>query len=96
MSWEDFKERDDAADNHQAELQKEIDEHADYLISHIPHHSINTFLIDKIGGRCESPGIIDKLFDDDVDFQEWISEVRDELCRRIAVADIEDKYRDRD
>ena len=96
MSWEDFKERDDAADNHQAELQKEIDEHTGYLIRHIPQYSINTFLIGRIDGRMESPGIIDKMFDDDVDFQEWISEVRDELCRRIAVADIEAKYRDRD
>lgn len=94
MSWEDIKERDDAADNHQVKLQKEIDEHADYLISHIPQHSINTFLLGRIGGRMESPGVIDKMFDDDVDFQEWISEMRDELCLRIAMADIKAKYKD--
>lgn len=94
MIWEDIKERDDDLDHLHTQMQKEVDEHMNWLIKHIPHHSINTFLLDKIGGRCESPGIIDKMFDDDVDFQEWISEVREELCLRIAMADIKAKYKD--
>lgn len=100
MAWQPFdtcesiKQSDDDAEFQCQQLDKEIQEHADYLASHIPQHSINSFLLDKIGNRCESRGIIDKLFDDDVNFQEWISEVRDELCLRIATADIEEKYRD--
>lgn len=94
MSWEDIKELDDDLDHLDTQMQKEIDEHTDYLIGHIPQHSINTFLLGRIGGRMESPGIIDKMFDDDVDFQDWISEVRDELCLRIAMADIKAKYKD--
>lgn len=100
MAWEPFdtyesiKQSDDDADAHRQQLDKEIEEHADYLAAHIPQRSINSFLLDKIGNRCESRCIIDKLFDDDVNFQEWVSEVRDELCMRIAMADIEEKYRE--
>lgn len=97
MAWESYEKIKQSADDAEAQrqqLDKEIHEHADYLASHIPQHSINGFLLDKIGSRCESRGIIDTIFDDDVNFQEWISEVRDELCLRIARADIEEKYRD--
>lgn len=100
MAWEQFdtyeeiKQAAEDQETQRQQLDKEIEEHADYLAAHIPQHSINSFLLDKIGNRCESRGIIDKLFDDDVNFQEWISEVRDELCLRIARADIEEKYRD--
>lgn len=95
MAWELFENLKQASEDqeaHRQQLDKEIEEHADYLAAHIPQHSINSFLLDKIGNSCESLGIIDKLFDDDVNFQEWISEVRDELCLHIARADIQEKY----
>jgi len=37
-------------------------------------------------------GTIAKLFGDDK-FQDWIGEVREELCRRVAEADIAEKYK---
>lgn len=98
MAWEPFdtyeriKQSDDDAEAQRQQLDKEIQEHAGYLAAQLQQYKINNFLFDRLNNRCESRGIIDKLFDDDVNFQEWISEVRDELCLRIARADIEEKY----
>ena len=39
--------------------------------------------------------VLSKLFDNDVNFQDWITSVRDEFCRRIAEADLSGYYHDR-
>lgn len=79
------------------ERQQEIDEHAKYLADKIGIGEFESMAITCIGSRMESVPrrVLGQMFEGDVDFQDWITSVRDEFCRRIAEADLKDYYHDR-
>lgn len=95
MNLDDIKAAHDAADQIEIERQREIDNHASYLQKNMPLHKIESALVDCLQSKLDSRMVISNLFDDSVEFQEWIAEVRDELCSRIAEADLKDYYHDR-
>lgn len=77
------------------ERQREIDAHAKYISYKMGIGEFESMAISCIGSRMESVPrrVLSQMFEGDVNFQEWISEVRDEFCHRIAEADIEEKYK---
>lgn len=77
------------------ERQREIDEHAKYLADKMGIGEFESMAITCIGSRMESVPrrVLCQMFEGDVDFQDWITSVRDEFCRRIAEADVKEKYK---
>ena len=98
MTRDNIKDADDKTGQLNAELEAEISAHAEYLSKSLPVCAFENAILTRLASRCESNcrKVMSQLFDNDCDFQEWISCVRDELCRRIAVEDIRSKYRDSD
>lgn len=88
-NFDRVRERDDAEEQARIIDLQQASEHTDYLIAHMPLHKLESALVDCIQSRLNNRNVISKLFDDNVDFQEWIAGVRDELCERIAKSDIE-------
>lgn len=80
-----------------AERQREIDAHAKYLADKMGIGEFESMAIICIGSRMESVPrrVLGQMFEGDVNFQDWITSVRDEFCRRIAEADVNDYYHDR-
>lgn len=97
MTAEDIKERDDTADQVDIERQREVDIHTKYLSDKMGIGEFESMAISCIASRMESVPrrVLSQMFDGDVNFQDWISSVRDEFCRRIAEADLKDYYHDR-
>lgn len=95
MTYDDIEQSKEDQAQIDIERQQEIDEHSSYLASKLPTYKMESMLIDLIQSKLHNRQLISKLFDDDVDFQEWIASVRDEFCRRIAEADVKDYYHDR-
>lgn len=91
MSFEEIKDRNDAIAFWKDIQQKEIDELASELSGAIGEFGMELFVTTRLRGKLNSMGTIAKLFGDD-NFQDWIGEVREELCLRVAEADIEEKY----
>ena len=79
------------------ERQKEIDAHAKYLADKMMIGEFESMAIRCISSRMESVPrrVLGQMFEGDVNFQDWMSSVRDEFCRRIAEADLKDYYHDR-
>lgn len=77
------------------ERQREIDAHAKYLADKMGIGEFESMAITCIGSRMESVPrrVLGQMFEGDVSFQDWITSVRDEFCRRIAEADVEEKYK---
>lgn len=92
MSWEDIKDRDDAVAFWTDIQQKEIDDLASELSEAIGEFGMELFVTTRLRSKLNRPAIIAKLFGDD-GFQEWFGEVREELCRRVANADVAEKYK---
>lgn len=93
MSLDDIKERGDTAAQIDIELQREIDDHAEHLILKMPLHKLESAIVDSIQKWLDNRDVISNLFDNDVNFQEWIAGVRDEMCRRISDADVQETYK---
>jgi hypothetical protein len=92
MSFEEIKDRDDAIAFWNDIQQKEIDDLASELSDAIGEFGMELFVTTRLRGKLSSMGTIAKLFGDDK-FQDWIGDVREELCRRVAEADIAEKYK---
>lgn len=95
MTHDDTEQSKEGQSQIDIERQREIDEHAQYLASKFPTYKLESMLIDLLQSKLENRQSISKLFDDDVDFQDWIASVRDEFCKRIAEADLKDYYHGR-
>lgn len=94
MTAEDIKDRDDALAFWNDIFDKEVDEKARELSEAIGEFGIELFVTTRLHSKLNRPAVIAKLFGDD-GFQDWMSSVRDEFCRRIAEADLKDYYHDR-
>lgn len=94
MSFENSKDALDNQEQFEAELQKETEEHAEYLKHKMKLWKFESMLIDGMQSHLERSKTISVMFGEDCEFQDWISGVRDELCRRIAISDIKEKYKD--
>lgn len=92
MSFEEIKDRDDAIAFWNDIQQKEIDDLASELSGAIGEFGMELFVTTRLRVKLSSMGTIAKLFGDDK-FQSWIGDVREELCRRVAEADIAEKYK---
>lgn len=92
MSFEDIKDRDDAIAFWNDIQQKQIDDLASELSEAIGEFGMELFVTTRLRGKLNSMVTIAKLFGDDK-FQDWIGDVREELCRRVAEADIAEKYK---
>lgn len=97
MTYDDIEQSKEDQAQDGIELQKEIDAHAKYLADKMVIGEFESMAISCIGSRMESVPrrVLGQMFDGDVDFQDWITSVRDEFCRRIAEADLKDYYHDR-
>lgn len=92
MTAEDIKERDDALAFWNDMFDKEVDEKARELSEAIGEFGMEIFVTTRLHSKLNRPAVIEKLFGDD-SFQEWIGEVREELCLRVANADVSEKYK---
>lgn len=92
MTAEDIKERDDAPAFWNDMFDKEVDEKAKELSEAIGEFGMELFVTTRLRSKLNRPAVIAKLFGDD-GFQEWVGEVREELCRRVANADVAEKYK---
>ena len=97
MTYDDIEQAKEDQAKIYIERQREIDAHAKYLADKMGIGEFESMAIDCIGSRMESVPrrVLSQMFDGDVNFQDWISSVRDEFCRRIAEADLKDYYHDR-
>ena len=97
MTYDDIEQSKEDQNQIDIERQREIDEHAKYLADKMGIGEFESMAMSCIGSRMESVPrrVIGQVFEEDVDFQEWITSVRDELCRRIAEADLMDCHHDR-
>lgn len=97
MTYDDIEQSKEDQAQAGIELQKEIDAHAKYLADKMGIGEFESMAISCIGSRMESVPrrVLSQMFDGDVNFQDWISSVRDEFCRLIAEADLKDYYHDR-
>ena len=97
MTYDDIEHSKEDQAQIDIERQREIDEHAKYLADKMGIGEFESMAIICIGSRMESVPhrVIGQMFESNVDFQDWISSVRDEFCRRIAEADLKDYYHDR-
>lgn len=88
---EDIKEQDGALAFWNDMFDKEVDEKGRELSEAIGEFGMELFVTTRLRSKLNRPEVIVKLFGDD-GFQEWIGEIREELCRRVAEADIHEKY----
>lgn len=97
MTYDDIEQSKEDQAQIDIERQREIELHAKYLADKMGIGEFESMAISCISSRMESVPrrVLSQMFDDDVNFQDWISSVRDELCRRIAEADLKDYYHDR-
>ena len=97
MTYDDIEQSKEDQAQIDIERQREIDEHAKYLADKMGIGEFESMAISCICSRMESVPrrVLSQMFDGDVNFQDWISSVRDEFCRRIAEADLKDYYHDR-
>lgn len=95
MTYDDIEQSKEDQAQIDIERQKEIDEHAKYLADKMGIGEFESMAASCISSRMESVPrrVLGRMFEDDVDFQDWITSVRDEFCRRIAEADVEEKYK---
>lgn len=95
MTYDDIEQSKEDQAQIEIESQKEIDAHAKYLADKMGIGEFESMAIRCIGSRMESVPrrVLGHMFEGDVDFQDWIESVRDEFCRRIAEADVEEKYK---
>lgn len=95
MTYDDIEQSKEEQAQIDIERQKEIDEHAKYLADKMGIGEFESMAISCIGSRMESVPrrVLGQMFEGDVKFQDWITSVRDEFCRRIAEADVEEKYK---
>lgn len=95
MTYDDIEQSKEDQAQIDIERQREIDEHAKYLADKMGIGEFESMAISCIGSRMESVPrrVLGHMFEDDVNFQDWITSVRDEFCRRIAEADVEEKYK---
>ena len=96
MTYDDIEQSKEDQTQIDIERQREIDEHAKYLADKMGIGELESMAITCIGSRMESvpSRVLGQMFEGDVDFQDWITSVRDEFCRRIAEADMKDFYHD--
>ena len=94
MTYDDIEQSKEDQAQIDIERQQEIDEHAKYLADKMGIGEFESMAISCIGSRMESVPrrVIGQMFEGDVELQDWITSVRDEFCRRIAEADVEEKY----
>lgn len=95
MTYDDIEQSKEDQAHIDIERQREIDAHAKYLADKMGIGEFESMAIICVGSRMESVPrmVLGQMFEGDVDFQDWISSVRDEFCRRIAEADVEEKYK---
>lgn len=95
MTYDDIEQSKEDAHQIDIERQREIDEHAKYLAGKMGIGEFESMAISCAGSRMESVPhrVLGQMFEGDVNFQDWITSVRDEFCRRIAEADVEEKYK---
>lgn len=95
MTYDDIEQSKEDQAQIDIERQKEIDEHAKYLADKMGIGEFESMAISCIGSRMESVPrrVLGQMFEDDVNFQDWITSIRDEFCRRVAEADVEEKYK---
>ena len=95
MTYDDIEQSKEDQSQIDIERQREIDAHAKYLADKMGIVEFESMAIDCIGSRMESVPrrVLGQMFEGDVNFQDWITSVRDEFCRRIAEADVEEKYK---
>lgn len=95
MTYDDIEQSKEDQAQIDIERQREIDEHAKYLADKMGIGEFESMAASCIGSRMESVPrrVLGQMFEGDVNFQDWISSVRDEFCRRIAEADVEEKYK---
>lgn len=88
MTFDDIEQSKEDQAQIDIERQREIDDHAKYLADKMGIGEFESMAISCIGYRMESFSrrVIGQMFDGDVNFQDWITSVRDEFCRRIAEA----------
>lgn len=94
MTYDDIEQSKEDHEQIDIERQREIDEHAKYLADKMGIGEFESMAASCIGSRMESVPrrVLGQMFEGDVNFQDWISSVRDEFCRRIAEADVKEKY----
>lgn len=95
MTYDDIEQSKEDQAQLDIERHKEIDEHAKYLADKMSIGEFESMAASCIGSRMESVPrrVLGQMFEGDVNFQDWITSVRDEFCRRIAEADVEEKYK---
>lgn len=97
MTYDDIEQSKEDQAQIDIERQRQIDEHAKYLADKMGIGEFESMAISCIGSRMElvPRRVLGQMFEGDVNFQDWITSVRDEFCRRIAEADLKDYYHDR-
>lgn len=97
MTYDDIEQSKEYQAQIDIERQLDVDTHAKYLADKMGIGEFESMAANCIGSRMESVPrrVLSQMFDGDVNFQDWISSVRDEFCRRIAEADLKDYYHDR-
>lgn len=97
MTYDDIDQSKEDQAQIDIERQREIDAHAKYLADKMGIGEFESMAISCISSRMESVPrrVLCQMFEGDVNFQDWITSVRDEFCRRIADADLKDYYHDR-
>lgn len=97
MTYDDIEQSKEDQAHIDIERQREIDEHAKYLADKMGIGEFKSMAISCIGSRMESVPrrVLGQMFEGDVNFQDYITSVRDEFCRCIAEADLKDYYHDR-
>ena len=97
MTYNDIEQSKEDQAQIDIERQREIDSHAKYLADKMGIGEFESMAASCIGSRMESVPrrVLGQMFEGDVNFQDWISSVRDEFCRLIAEADLKDYYHDR-
>lgn len=95
MTYDDIEQPKEDQSQIDIERQREIDAHTKYLADKMGIGEFESMAASCIGSRMESvpSRVLSQMFDGDVNFQDWITSVRDEFCRRIAEADVEEKYK---
>ena len=97
MTYDDIEQAKEDKAQIDSGRKREIDAHAKYLADKMGIGEFESMAISCIGSRMESVPrrVLGQMFEGDVNFQDWITSVRDEFCRRIAETDLKDYYHDR-
>lgn len=81
MTYDDIEQSKEDQAQIDIERQKEIDSHAKYLSGKMGIGEFESMAISCVGSRMESVPrrVLGKMFEGDVNFQDWITSVRDEI-----------------